>query len=135
MEMGIVGVFYSWSGIIGVVQKVLKVILTPQHKALIRVIDTICCGVKNPKQAFWTAPCLFYCLSSIPNSRQPDWGTDIFTTFLASECNFCKLTISLSSSSVLVFSLALRDSCSLSRTLTKSRVFSCWQQNLCQALF
>jgi len=40
----------------GVVQKVLEVILTPQHKALIRVIDTICCGVKNPKQAFWTAP-------------------------------------------------------------------------------
>jgi len=40
----------------GAVQKVLKVILAPQHKALIRVIDTICCGAKNPKQAFWTAP-------------------------------------------------------------------------------
>jgi len=42
--------------IFGAVQKVLKVILTPQHKVLIRVNDTICCGVKNPKQAFWTAP-------------------------------------------------------------------------------
>jgi len=41
----------------GVVQKVLKLILTPQHKVLILVKDTICCGVKNPKQAIWTAPC------------------------------------------------------------------------------
>jgi len=40
----------------GGVQKALKVILTPQHKVLIREKDTVCCGVKSPKQAFGTAP-------------------------------------------------------------------------------
>jgi len=40
----------------GAVPKVLKAILTPQHKVLICVKDTVCCGVKNSKQAFWTTP-------------------------------------------------------------------------------